>query len=637
MTMSMAPAQRSVGSSRRLTQVRDWTPTPRDHFPSPADWRNEVLYFLLPDRFSDGREDQRQLATPDAVPSMRPSSWSWEHWAQSGALRYQGGNLAGIESKLPYLAGLGITALWVAPVFKQRANTDDYHGYAIQDFLEVDPHFGTQNDLIKLVQAAHQFGIRVILDIVVNHSGVNWLYAPDVPGGPVRPDYVSPPQQLPFGAWLDRAERPTTRISDPNDGVWPVEFQDQNAYTRAGSADPGKGATDDPLAEFRRGDLMNSRDLDVMRDDVLSPLVRVWQYWIDTTDCDGFRIDTLKHLPYDAARRFCGAIKEFADSIGKHNFFIVGEMAGGDLVASRYLELLGANLDAALDINDARSALHRVARGAAPALEYFQMFAAGADPMGSHREHGNRHVSVLDDHDNVGVPKIRFAAEAPSPDQVVAAIAIVALTLGIPCIYYGTEQALSGPEREVRRWLPSWNNDRAPYADRYLREAMFGPQHPRKAGQAGLAGEAGIDTDLPGFGAYGTSGLHCFNVDSPVYEKIREILAIRKQYAALRYGRQYLRQTSLFDRPFSYPEAGELTAWSRILADSEVVCVVNTHPLDARGADIVVDSALHPPGSTLTPAFSFSDYQSIRVQGRSDGTAFIPVRNVPRSGVLILT
>lgn len=150
-----------------------------NYFSSPADWRDEVLYFLLPDRFSDGNEGDRELLTRPDIQDLRiaPSrpNWNWKNWADSGR-RWQGGNLQGIRSQLGYLNDLGITSIWVGPIFKQRARLDTYHGYGIQDFLEVDPRFGTRQDLFDLVASAHDQGMRIILDIIMNHSGDNWGY-----------------------------------------------------------------------------------------------------------------------------------------------------------------------------------------------------------------------------------------------------------------------------------------------------------------------------------------------------------------------------------------------------------------------------------------------------------------------------
>jgi alpha amylase-like protein len=107
-------------------------PRRSNFFPSPKDWRDEVIYFLLPDRFSDGGESDRPLVDPKNRGVNRPAGFRWDEWAASGGGRFQGGTLNGITSKLDYLNGLGVTTLWVGPTFKQRTHFDSYHGYAIQ-------------------------------------------------------------------------------------------------------------------------------------------------------------------------------------------------------------------------------------------------------------------------------------------------------------------------------------------------------------------------------------------------------------------------------------------------------------------------------------------------------------------------
>ncbi|MFN9955538.1 MAG: alpha-amylase family glycosyl hydrolase, partial [bacterium] len=97
-------------------------------------------------------------------------------------LEFTGGNLRGILSKLDYLQELGVTGLWINPPFKQRADLGTYHGYAIQNFLDIDPRFGSRQDLRDLVDAAHDRGMVVLLDVVIDHTGNNWFYGPDVTG-----------------------------------------------------------------------------------------------------------------------------------------------------------------------------------------------------------------------------------------------------------------------------------------------------------------------------------------------------------------------------------------------------------------------------------------------------------------------
>jgi hypothetical protein len=523
-----------------------------------------------------------------------------------------------VASKLSYLAGLGVSAIWLSPVFKQRGHLDTYHGYGIQDFLDVDPRFGTREELVELVAAAHERGIRIILDIIFNHSGANWLY----PNGVLEPPYRL--GRYDFGAWRDANGAATANIGGPDDGVWPAELQHPDTYTRAGSGNLGAGDIDDPRAEHKRTDFLQLRDFDLGARNVLNDLARCYKYWIGLTDCDGFRIDTLKHVSLEEGRNFCGTIKEFASNLGKENFFLVGEVAGGDFGQDRYLDVLDRNLNAALDIGEMRLALTGVAKGLADPRGYFSGFDPGNASMGSHRNIGNRHVSVLDDHDHVFGAKVRFSSDAPSERQVAAAAAVQLFSLGIPCIYYGTEQAFAGPEPGVRHFLPNYGG-----SDVYLREAMFGPEHPRAAGVAGLQS---TDPSLPGFGPFGTAGQHCFDPQHPAYRRIAEMNALRRRFPVLRHGRQYLRQTSFLGRPFDFHGAGEVAAWSRILDDEEAVIIVNLHGTEPRGAAVLVDATLSGPAMQTI----LGGTAQVPVQSRG-AIRFVDVGLMQPSEVVVLT
>jgi len=637
-------------------------PLPRRerYYPSPADWRDEVIYFLLPDRFSDGLEHTRPMLDPANRQAARPAGFRWDNWAESGGGRWQGGTIKGVTSKLSYLAQLGMTAVWLGPLFKQRPPDESYHGYAIQDFLETDPRLGTRADLVDLVNAAHATGLRVILDVIFNHTGNNWVYAGDVD----KPPYRHFPAYYARGRWRTGQGGLADGIAGADDGVWPAELQADDHYTRAGEGSLSAGAFDDPHAEFRRTDFVGLRDVNFDGSRALDHLARCFKYWIALTDCDGFRIDTLKHVAADVGRNFCGSIKEFAANLGKADFFLVGEVAGDDRSAERYREVLGTNLNATLDIGESRRLLHAVAKGLAPPNAYFSFVRTWNDDLGSHRNAGRSHVSVLDDHDHVSGDKVRFSSDAASDHQVAAGVAIQLFSLGIPCVYYGTEQSFAGPEKTERdQYLPDYNAG-SPPPDKYLRETMFGPEHPRRSGAAGIgSGANALDPATFGFGPFGTCGAHAFNPRSPAFVRIAALSRLRQQFPVLRYGRLYQRQLSIFGRPFVEPEAGELIAWSRILDDEEALCIVNGHGGEARGGDVIVDANLNDadapgrPWNPAGPAFEViansaqaahqiadpgAPYsgphpvgQRVPVQSR-DGARFVAIRDLPESEVLVL-
>jgi hypothetical protein len=178
---------------------------------------------------------------------------------------------------------------------------------------------------------------------------------------------------------------------------------------------------------------------------------------------------------------------------------------------------------------------------------------------------------------------------------------------------------------------------------------MFGPLHPRKSGLAGLEATNNLDSTLPGFGPFGTAGAHCFDPAFATYRRIAALTAARKQFPVLRQGRQYQRPLSLFNGPFSERGPGELVAWSRILSDEEALCVINSHGREPRGGDVVVDASLNPQGGEMTVVANTAEAAAgtatgvahpvgsrVPVKRLADGTAFVEIRDLPPSEVLVL-
>ena len=601
------------------TRLADASLTPRGSVhKSPGDWRDQILYFLLPDRFSnDAASPLFDRRNPGEFAAADKRAW------MNAGRTWQGGTIKGVTARLDYLRGLGVTALWIGPVWKQRADLATYHGYGIQDFLDVDPRFGTRQDLRDLVDAAHAANMYVILDIIYNHTGNNFFYARDGAQVESVPYRYSPPYDV--TSWRSAAGVPTPAIGGRDDGVWPVEFQNLDWYTRAGSigswdAAPWENPLD-PRNEFRRGDFFDLKDLgvqesapgvrDARAEQVLSALIKVYQYWIALTDCDGFRVDTVKHVSFEASRNFCGAIHEYAESIGKENFLVLGEVAGGAGMTRNYLDIFGRNLDAALDLGEPMETLTNLAKGFQPPADFFAEFG-GHDELGTHREIGRYHVSMIDDHDMIHrKPKRRFAGGAVQvnshgAEQAALAVGIQLTTLGIPCIYYGTEQAFDGGEHYHDGALEPLQGGTVPYADRYVREAMFGAT----------------------FGAFGTSGCSFFNPDHPAYLRIGALCRVVRQETqvgrALRRGRQYARPTKVFGPGYTLPGAGELVAWSRIVFQQEVLVAVNTHGAEARGAWVTIAAELPRPR------------QELRVLYRSDWSD-AELKHLPQDQVIPIT
>lgn len=587
-----SPPPRTLGEAQRKWPQRKYTS-------SPGDWRDHIFYFLLPDRFSDGKEQPDRLLTYDLstqagiehIRSLRGTGWRWSEWQRSGADRFQGGTLKGVQSKLSYLSGLGVTTLWLAPIFRQRVEENTYHGYGIQNFLDIDSRFGTRRDLIELVDAAHKAGMRIILDIIFNHSGCNWLYDASA-GDAFKPGYLRP-----FGSYSPIWARNgfgsgiTTagQTLGGDDSVWPEDLQPAECYLRAGCGNLGAGDINDDNAEHKRTDFETLRKMNLFDDKVLLSLILVYRYWIALADIDGYRIDTFKHVTLNQARNFCNALKEYAEDLGKDDFFLVAEVAGGNSAEDRYLDIAGRNLNACLDIGEQRETICNVGKGLQSGSDFFAGFNPFDPGMGSHRNWGSQHLSMSNEHDHVLGAKIRLAADASNDHQGAAVAALQLFSLGIPCLYYGIEQGLAGgAEPGERRWLNNWGGH-----DCLLRETMFGPEHPRAAGWDGT--QKKLDQTV-GFGPHGTVGWHVFNPGHPTYTRIAQLAQVRQQFKALQRGRQYQREISYLNYPFAFAGVGQLVAWSRVFDDQEVLIVINPHGVERRGGRVVVDKRLSGEG-----------------------------------------
>ena len=530
---------------KSLSEI-DFTPA-GGVFPSPVDWRDQFVYFLLVDRFSNG-DKNIPAYDPDAAVNDRVDS-DGEQW--------QGGTLKGITERLDYIKNLGCTVIWLSPIFRNRKGMNTYHGYAIQNFLDVDPRFGTIKDLQKLVQTAHKKGIYVVLDIVVNHTGDNWMYQ-----GGYRYDY-SNGERFPFDSW--RMADPQKGIDWPEDAVWPLEFQNPEWYRRKGEI-----VHWDSFPEAREGDFCTLKELDTSKSEVLRALIDAYKFWIALADVDGYRLDAIKHVEDSNASIFCSAIREFAQKIGKKNFFLFGEIIGNDKLIDQYIgrnaKIPGSNerfpsLDAALDF-PLWGVLEWVIKGLANLYELRARYDSFRDIYADHGQAGQYFVTFLDNHDQIGRnPRGRFLYNNTFTEQAMLAMGYLLTSLGIPCIYYGTEQGFNG------------GGDH----DKYIRECMFGGK----------------------WGAFNTTGRHFFNPDNPFYRQITKFASLRQSEPALRYGRQYFREISGNGLDFGFPVDGRCTlAYSRILDDTEILIAMN---LDAapRNDFITVDARLTPAGKSM--------------------------------------
>jgi len=548
--------------------------------PSPERWEDQVLYFLLVDRFSDGNENSYINNEGNIQESGSTSPYNSENDYESDksqdrddyGLKWNGGNLPALTNKLGYLKRMGITTIWISPVLKQVAFEETYHGYGTQNFMDVDPHIGKPEDLKQLVSAAHQMGMYVILDIIVNHSGDVFAYRKNEP----KWRKIFPYRMKGF---KDKNGTPVISVSKPEkdksvwpDGaVWPVELQRPKTFTRR-----GRIVNWDNYPEYIEGDFFRLKNIYLGKkrgqqfkpSEALKTLTEVYKYWIAFADLDGFRLDTTKHMWPGAVKYFTDEIHHFTESIGKQNFYIIGEITGGRSFAMDIKRK--TNLDAALGINDIPESFENGVKGYGDFKYYFDLFEndrGAADNKGLWFR--DQVVTMFDDHDMVSQGeerKARFCADKETSFLVLNAIFANVFTLGIACLYYGTEQGFDGA---------------GPH-DKYIREAMFGGR----------------------FGAFRSRDRHFFKEEG-MHAEIAEFLSLRKKEPALRIGSQFYRKISTDGKQFGYPAPSEgkrydgILAWSRFCEGHEVVLVLNSHSTEKRKAHIQVDYELHQPGDVF--------------------------------------
>ncbi|MGD9616441.1 MAG: alpha-amylase family glycosyl hydrolase [Alphaproteobacteria bacterium] len=525
-------------------------------FPSPGDWRQIPIYFLMIDRFNN----------PAA-----PPKGAWNKRFDF----HQGGTFKGVQAQLGYLAALGVRALWISPVLKnaQTQGRWNYHGYGAQDFLSLDPRFASdgredtaEREFSELVDAAHARGLHVILDIVLNHAGQVFDYVRD---GGVDEDFADAGLiNAPLGAepavrWRDRDGNPRqeweNRLPPPpgigaDDAVWPRELQNHLFFRRRGAK-----VSDRPdWRGFVPGDFSTMRQLVVEYDatvpgqealraeygphPVLNILIRAHQYLIARFDIDGFRIDTVKYVHPEAVETFGNAMREFALSIGKQNFFTFGEIYDDEPTIAAFIGRNGGSgegygVDAALDF-PLFFKLPRVAKGFEDVAAIRNVFEERkrqeGELLSSHGEAGRFFVSFLDNHDQ----HERIAHPQTPQSQVLLAVGLLFTLQGIPCLYYGTEQGLSGTIDD------SGNPDLS--SNESSREALWGKPA-------------------------------AFDTGSPMFRQVQAIATLRAGEPALCFGRLYFREVSGNGSDFGHSSGtGGLVAFSRILSDREIVVIANT-------------------------------------------------------------
>lgn len=378
-----------------LTKV-SLKPVGRVH-PSPADWSEQVFYMVVLDRFADGDPSNNTLG--------------YSNYDPRDPFGVHGGDFKGLQSKLDYLKGLGVTAIWVSPIVQ---NWYAYHGYHAVNFMMPDRRLGTMAELRELVDEAHRRGMYVLLDVVCNHQA-DLIYETDgdhryrESGHPIEFLYRGKKQKvLPL----------------------PVQFRDLRLYHNYGEIDAWDDFDRTPCHSQTGNFPGGLDDFKTTLPEVREWFSTIYKWWIAQADFDGFRFDTAKHVDPGFLEHFCREIRQYAASIGKKSFFLLGEVfSGNDRFCSKYAPPFdGVTQFSFYHLCDE---VFRKGKGVEEIGRWFENAKLYRTP--------EKNLLFIDNHD---VP--RFLNNLRDPRAIRPALALMLLGPAIPCIYYGTEQGFSG-------------------------------------------------------------------------------------------------------------------------------------------------------------------------------------------------
>jgi len=536
-------------------------PTPPGQLPAAHSLRmpltGENFYFVMADRFFNGdtSNDTGGIAGDVNDHGFDPTSKGWFH----------GGDLKGLLSKIDYIEGLGTTAIWLTPSFKNRAVQDNdgfpsagYHGYWVTDFTQIDPHFGTNEELGDLIEEAHSRGIKVFFDIITNHTadvisyeepGLTYISKDTSPfktaaGTPFDDrDYAG---KSTFPALDPATSFPKTPVGDEaNFPKTPAWLNDVTMYHN-------RGNTTFVGEDSQYGDFFGLDDLFTERHEVVDGMVDIYETWVRDLKIDGFRIDTMKHVNDEFWQKFSPEVLDYAKDQGVPDFFMFGEVADATRqLTSHYTTH-----------NDVQSVLDFPFQEAARS---FASKSAATDQLGSFfrdddyytdadsnayqlptflGNHDMGHVGMFLRNDNSGAAESELLARDKLAHQ------LMYLARGNPVVYFGDEQGFTGA-----------GNDQAARQDMW---ASLDPEYDNVGDDAGQNNNIGSDE---------TPADDNFDEDHPLYQEIKGLADLTQAHPALRDGAMQHR--------YSSTEAG-IYAFSRIDRDErrEYVVALNNAESD---------------------------------------------------------
>jgi len=449
----------------------------------------DVIYFVFPDRYRNG-DASNDLAggkTSDPTSGYDPTSTAHFH---GGDLKGLTGTCQPGDDGLARIKALGFTAVWMTPLVTQVDGTGGgagYHGYWGKDFLNVDPHLGTNDDLLALSACAKKLGLKLILDVVTNHTGDVIQYADKTAYLPDDQKSAKSP------AWLNKLDN----------------------YHNVGSVDRcwGEGRCE------QIGDFYSLDDLATEKPEVYQGWVNVYSEWIKKYGFEGFRVDTARHVDNDFFKNWSPGIDRAAKSAGINNFTIYGEVWD---VNSRNLVsyVREKKIQTVLDFAFQRTAT-QFASGYSDASVLATLFDID-DQYTTSTSTSSNLVTFLGNHDmgRVGfiIPQTQRQAKNDLLARTKLAHALMYFSRGIPSVYYGDEVGMTG----------SGNG-----GDQRARQDMF------ETKISDWKSEARVGSDPVGDGNSFTE-----SANHPLAIYLGELAKLRTSYPALANGQMQIRSAT---------------------------------------------------------------------------------------------
>ncbi len=572
----------SLTSALYLSLVLAGGVSARDGIDRP--WKNDVIYFVMTDRFHDG--DPENNRPPGSDPALYDA-------AQKNIDLYHGGDFRGLENALVdgYFTDLGISAIWITPPVRNAwmslhdlgGSKSGYHGYWAQDFTDIDPHLTSRTRLSgepykagregrlqhykDLIDLAHENNIKVVQDIVCNHIGPLFYYDLDGNGtdegkaAEWMPPYREDGSYIQTARWADEPQWNISKLAP--EGL----FQNLTIYWGKGFSPNSLGKED---GEEQRCDFLSLRAINTSPDtphfdQLVDEFVEIYHFYIDVLGVDGLRIDTVKHVHKEFWDAFTSRLRKRlgrdADPV-----ILFGEVYGNSISDINYYAGNSADqsrgLDSLLNFQftwAVRDVLRQETFGDAnPLRRFIEQMNTEVKTVGNYdaQEMRRNSVNFIGNHDGLN----RFLVKGISEENNDLALAVLLTFEGIPCIYYGSELAVRDDQV-----------DRSPQSETG-RFTLFDNQGKR------------------GFGIRKTN---------PHFKMISELIALRKRLPALVDG-----DSSVFPLEGIHIEEGVLAY--------------------RRGAALVVLNASHQPQHISIP-----DTTLLYSNGQVENTACVEKGTVP--------